>query len=325
MNPPLLSVRGLRTVFPTRRGPVVAADDVDLEIAEGEALGIVGESGSGKSVTFLSVLGLLRPPGRIEAGEILFAGRDLRRLPHAELRALRGRQMALAMQDALSALNPAFTIGTQVTETLLTHRIAPDMRAARAQAAALLTRVGIPAAAERLDDYPHQFSGGMRQRAMIAISLAARPRLLVADEPTTALDVTLRAQVLDLLDTLRREDGLALALITHDLAVVAERCPRVMVMYAGQVVESGPTEAVIARPRHPYTRGLLESLPRLEDPDRPLHPIPGQVPDLARLDPGCRFRNRCGMAIAECAAPVTLQPAGEGRLSRCIRAPEMAP
>ncbi len=322
MSEALLKVRGLRTVFPTRRGPIAAADGVDLEIAAGEALGVVGESGSGKSVTFLSVLGLLRPPGRIEAGEILFDGRDLRRLSRGELRALRGRHIALAMQDALSALNPAFTIGQQLIETLQAHGLARD---APAQAATLLTRVGIPSAAERLDDYPHQFSGGMRQRAMIAISLAARPRLLVADEPTTALDVTLRAQVLDLLDDLREQDGLALALITHDLAVVAERCPRVIVMYAGQVVESGPTAEVVASPRHPYTRGLLESLPRLEAPDRPLHPIPGQVPDLARLDAGCRFRNRCGMAAPACAGPTPLVDLGDGRQSRCLRAQEVSP
>jgi oligopeptide/dipeptide ABC transporter ATP-binding protein len=319
----LLDVRGLRTVFPTRRGPVAAADGVDLTIAAGEALGVVGESGSGKSVTFLSILGLVRAPGRVVAGEILFDGRDLRRLSRGEMRALRGRQMALAMQDALSALNPAFTIGQQLTETLVAHGLARSEAEARPQAAALLDKVGIPSAAQRLDDYPHQFSGGMRQRAMIAISLAGRPRLLVADEPTTALDVTLRAQVLDLLDDLRREDGLAVALITHDLAVVAERCARVMVMYAGQVVESGPTAEVIASPRHPYTRGLLESLPRLEDPDRPLHPIPGQVADLARVDAGCRFRNRCALAVAECAQPVVLAPVGEARLSRCIRAAEV--
>jgi oligopeptide/dipeptide ABC transporter ATP-binding protein len=317
----LLQVSGLRTVFPTRRGPLAACDGVAFEIAEGEALGVVGESGSGKSVTFLSVLGLIRPPGRIESGEIIFAGRDLRRLPPGELRMLRGRMIALAMQDALSALNPAITVGTQLIETLRAHAMPGDPRA---EAARLLTRVGIPDAANRLADYPHQFSGGMRQRVMIAISLAARPKLLVADEPTTALDVTIRAQVLDLLDELRAEQGLAVAMITHDLAVVAERCPRVMVMYAGQVVETGPTAEVIAAPRHPYTRGLMESLPRLEDPDRPLHPIPGQVPDLATVDAGCRFRNRCFMAIPACAQPVALAPAGEARLSRCIRAAEVA-
>lgn len=322
MSTDLLSVRGLRTVFPTRRGPLAAADGVDFSIAAGEALGVVGESGSGKSVTFLSVLGLIRPPGRVETGEILFDGRDLRRLPAAALRALHGRMLALAMQDALSALNPALTIGTQIAETLRAHAIPVDPRV---EAIRLLTRVGIPDAGRRLSDYPHQFSGGMRQRAMIAIALAARPRLLVADEPTTALDVTIRAQVLDLLDELRAEQGLAVAMITHDLAVVAERCARVMVMYAGQVVESGATAEVIARPRHPYTRGLMESLPRLDDPDRPLHPIPGQVPDLATVDAGCRFRNRCALALPACARPVPLVEIGPARLSRCLRASEMSP
>ncbi len=320
----LLSVRGLRTVFPTRRGPLAACDGVDLDIAAGEALGVVGESGSGKSVTFLSVLGLVRPPGRIESGEIVFDGTTLSELPPAALRRLRGRAMALAMQDALSALNPAFTIGTQITETILTHQLARSVGEAREQAVALLRRVGIPSPERRLDDYPHQFSGGMRQRAMIAIALAGRPRLLVADEPTTALDVTIRAQVLDLIDDLREESGLAVAMITHDLGVVAERCERVMVMYAGQVVETGPTPDVIAEPRHPYTRGLLASLPSLEDPDRPLRAIPGQVPDLARVDAGCRFRNRCPLAIEECARPVALREVAPGRSSRCIRAEETA-
>ncbi|TQF80983.1 ABC transporter ATP-binding protein [Elioraea sp. Yellowstone] len=319
----LLSVRGLRTVFPTRRGPLAACDGVDLDIHTGEALGVVGESGSGKSVTFLSVLGLVRPPGRIEAGEILFDGTDLARLPPSSLRALRGRAMALAMQDALSALNPAFTIGTQIVETILTHRLARSPSEARDQAVALLRRVGIPSPERRLDDYPHQFSGGMRQRAMIAIALAGQPRLLVADEPTTALDVTIRAQVLDLIDELREETGLAVAMITHDLGVVAERCARVMVMYAGQVVETGPTAEVIAAPRHPYTRGLMASLPSLEDPDRPLHAIPGQVPDLARVDAGCRFRNRCPLAIDACAQPVALRAVAPGRFSRCLRAEEV--
>jgi ABC-type dipeptide/oligopeptide/nickel transport system ATPase component len=285
MTAPLLSVRGLRTVFPMRRGPLAAADGVDFDIAAGEALGVVGESGSGKSVTFLSVLGLVRPPGRVEAGEIIFDGRDLRRLPAGELRALRGRMVALAMQDALSALNPLLTIGMQITETLRAHAIPGDPIA---EAVRLLTRIGIPDSVLRLRDYPHQFSGGMRQCAMIAISLAARPKLLVADEPTTALDVTIRAQVLNLLNELRAEQGLAVAMITHALAVLAERCPRVIVMYARQVVETGPTAEVIARRRHPYTRGLMESLPRLEDPDRPLHPIPGQVPGLATADAGAQ-------------------------------------
>jgi len=321
---PLLSVRGLRTVFPTRRGPLAACDGVDLHLEPGEALGVVGESGSGKSVTFLSILGLIRPPGRLAEGEIRFEGRDLLRLPADERRRLRGRAMALAMQDSLSALNPALTVGTQIVETMLAHGLAGSARAARERATALLHRVGIPSAERRLDDYPHQFSGGMRQRAMIAIALAAEPKLFVADEPTTALDVTIRAQVLDLIDHLRRERGLAVAMITHDLGVVAERCDRVLVMYAGQVVEEGPTAEVIARPRHPYTRGLLASLPSLEDPDRSIDAIPGQVPDLTRVDEGCRFRNRCPLVVESCARPVELRTLGPGRRSRCIRAEEVA-
>jgi oligopeptide/dipeptide ABC transporter ATP-binding protein len=320
----LLAVRGLRTVFPTRRGPLAACDGVDLEIASGEALGVVGESGSGKSVTFLSVLGLVRPPGRIEAGEILFDGTELRSLAPAALRRLRGREMALAMQDALSALNPAFTVRTQITETLLAHGRAGTMAEAEREAIALLSRVGIPSPERRLGDYPHQFSGGMRQRVMLAIALAGGPRLLVADEPTTALDVTIRAQVLDLIDRLRAGTGMAVAMITHDLGVVAERCSRVAVMYAGQVVEMGPTAAVISRPAHPYTRGLLDSLPLLDDPDREIRAIPGQVPDLARVDAGCRFRNRCPLATPACAAPVPLAAVSPGRLSRCLRADEVS-
>ena len=319
----LLAVRGLRTVFPTRRGLLAACNGVDLQIAAGEALGVVGESGSGKSVTFLSVLGLIRPPGRIEAGEILFEGRNLIGLSTAARRALRGRAMALVMQDSLSALNPALTIGTQIVETILAHGLARTRAAARDRAVDLLHRVGIPAPGRRLDDYPHQFSGGMRQRAMIAIALAAEPKLLIADEPTTALDVTIRAQVLDLIDRLRRESGLAVAMITHDLAVVAERCERIVVMHAGEVVEEGPTAEVIARPRHPYTRGLLASLPSLEDPDRPIDAIPGQVPDLTRVETGCRFRNRCPLAVDLCTRPVELRAVGANRRSRCIRAEEV--
>jgi oligopeptide/dipeptide ABC transporter ATP-binding protein len=324
MNAPLLSVRGLTTAFPTRRGTLVAVDGIDLDIAAGEALGVVGESGSGKSVTFLSVLGLVRSPGQVTAGTILFDGQDVQALPPSERQKLRGRAMALAMQDALSALNPSLTIGSQITETLRTHGLAANAREASAQATQLLHRVGIPSAGGRLGDYPHQFSGGMRQRVMIAIALAGQPRLLVADEPTTALDVTIRAQVLDLLDTLRAETGMALALITHDLGVVAERCARVLVMYAGQVVETGPTEAVIARPLHPYTMGLLASLPSLADPDRRLDAIPGQVPDLVGIDAGCRFRARCAMALPGCAAPVALREVAPGRHSRCLRAPEFS-
>jgi oligopeptide/dipeptide ABC transporter ATP-binding protein len=321
---PLLSVRGLRTWFHTRGGVVHAVDGVDLDVLPGECLGVVGESGSGKSVTFMSVLGLVRPPGRIEGGEVRFAGRDLLRLRPRELRALRGRDIAITMQDALTALNPAFTVETQIVETILAHgtsllegRAGPG--GARAEALEMLRLVGIPEPERRIRDYPHQFSGGMRQRVMIAIALACRPKLLIADEPTTALDVTIQAQVLDLIGDIRRRLGMSVVLISHDLGVVAEHCERIVVMYAGQVVETGPTAAVIAEPRHPYTRGLLRSIPLLSDPDRPIRPIEGQVPDLANLPATCRFLPRCPEAGEECRRAIPLLPAGARRYARCVR------
>jgi oligopeptide/dipeptide ABC transporter ATP-binding protein len=317
---PLLSIRGLRTVFPTRQGLVRAVDGVDLDVAAGECLGVVGESGSGKSVTFQSVLGLVRPPGRIEAGEIRFDGRDIAGLPADALRALRGGDIAMTMQDALTALNPAFTVETQIVETLRAHRrVQGGARALRATAVELLARVGIPDPESRLGQYPHQFSGGMRQRVMIAIAIACRPRLLIADEPTTALDVTIQAQVLDLLAAMRAESGMGMVLISHDLGVVASHCDRVAVMYGGQVVESGPTRAVIDAPRHPYTRGLLRSRPDLAHPERPIVPIGGQIPDPAAPPPGCRFRPRCPEAGPGCDAPVALRDLGAGRAARCVR------
>jgi oligopeptide/dipeptide ABC transporter ATP-binding protein len=319
---PLLSIRGLRTVFPTRHGLVRAVDGVDLDVAAGECLGVVGESGSGKSVTFQSVLGLVRPPGRIEAGAIRFGGRDIAGLSADALRALRGGDIAMTMQDALTALNPAFTVETQIVETLRAHRRASGgARTLRATAIDLLARVGIPDPESRLGQYPHQFSGGMRQRVMIAIAIACRPRLLIADEPTTALDVTIQAQVLDLLAAMRAESGMGMVLISHDLGVVAAQCDRVAVMYGGQVVESGPTRAVIDAPRHPYTRGLLRSRPDLAHPERPIVPIGGQIPDPAAPPPGCRFRPRCPEAGAGCDAPVALRDLGAGRAARCVRVP----
>jgi ABC-type dipeptide/oligopeptide/nickel transport system ATPase component len=290
----LLAIRGLKTWFRTRQGVVKAVDGVDLEVLPGECLGVVGESGSGKSVTFLSVLGLVKPPGRIEAGEIVFAGRDLAKLPLAELRALRGRDIAITMQDALTALNPALRVEEQIVETIRAHE--PERRggraAARGKALGMLRLLGIPDAERRIRDYPHQFSGGMRQRVMIAIALACRPRLLIADEPTTALDVTIQAQVLDLIAAMRRELGMSVVLISHNLGVVAEYCDRVALMYAGQVVETGPTAEVIAAPRHPYTQGLIRSMPLLSHPDRPIKPIPGQIPDLIDPPRECRFLPR---------------------------------
>ena len=321
---PLLELRGLETVFETRGGTVRAVDGVDLQVMPGECLGVVGESGSGKSVTFLSVLGLVKPPGRIAAGEIRFAGRDLRSLPPAGLRAVRGRDIAMTMQDALTALNPAFTVLTQITETIRAHDdTLPMGRAgrdeARRRALEMLRLVGIPEAERRLDDYPHQFSGGMRQRVMIAIALSCRPKLLIADEPTTALDVTIQAQVLDLVAEMRRRLGMSVVLISHDLGVVAEHCDRVAVMYAGQVVETGPTARVIEAPLHPYTQGLLRSIPLLSDPDRPIEPIAGQVPDLIGLAETCRFMPRCPLAAPACGRRVDLRTAGPDRAARCIR------
>ncbi|MGE0723056.1 MAG: ABC transporter ATP-binding protein [Alphaproteobacteria bacterium] len=319
---PILSIRGLATEFPTRHGTVRAVDGVDLDVLPGECLGVVGESGSGKSVTFASVLGLVRPPGRIVAGEIVFDGTDLRTLPPAAMRAVRGRDIAMTMQDALTALNPAFTVGTQIVEALRAHDPAfagpAGYRRARERAVEMLRLTGVPDPARRVDSYPHQLSGGMRQRAMIATALACRPRLLIADEPTTALDVTIQAQVLDLIAEMRAEFGMSVVLITHDLGIVAERCARVAVMYAGQVVETGPTAAVIAEPAHPYTRGLLASMPRLSDLDAPLTPIAGQVPDPARLPAGCRFAPRCVWRREECAAPVALRVPAPDRAARCV-------
>jgi oligopeptide/dipeptide ABC transporter ATP-binding protein len=261
----------------------------------------------------------VRPPGRIVAGEIRFADREIAGLAREEMRAIRGRDIAMTMQDALTALNPAFTVETQIVETLAAHRRDLQPRAMRDQAIDLLTQVGIPDPARRLRQYPHQFSGGMRQRVMIAIALACRPKLLIADEPTTALDVTIQAQILDLLAEMRAASGMGMVLISHDLGVVAEHCQRIAVMYCGQVVETGPTHEVLTQPHHPYTEGLLRSLPSLEDPTRPIAPIPGQVPDLVDPPPGCRFMPRCPHAEGACQADVPLRPAGTERATRCVR------
>jgi oligopeptide/dipeptide ABC transporter ATP-binding protein len=323
---PILAVRDLRTRFHTRGGVVTAVDGVSLEVAEGECLGVVGESGSGKSVTFASVMGLVKRPGRIDGGSIRFQGRELVDLDAGAYRALRGRDIAMTMQDALTALNPAYTVGDQITEVLLAHDegLSGSRRARRRQARdkalEMMRLVGIPSPERRLSDYPHQFSGGMRQRIMIAIALACRPRLLIADEPTTALDVTIQAQVLELIADIRARLGMSVVLITHDLGVVAEYCDRVVVMYAGQVVESGPTRAVIDAPLHPYTRGLLGSIPRLADLDARIRPIEGTVPELIDLPPQCRFRDRCGLATEACSAEIPMRAFPGGREVRCIAA-----
>ena len=327
--PPLLSVRGLTTQFPTPRGLLRAVDDVNLDVWPGECVGIVGESGSGKSVTFSSVMGLVRAPGEVIAGEILFEGQDLRRISPEAMRRVRGKRIAMTMQDALTALNPAFTVGNQLVETVLAHDddIAAlpawkRRRAARERALEMMTLVGIPEPATRLDDYPHQFSGGMRQRIMIATALVCRPRLLIADEPTTALDVTIQAQVLELVRELRRSLGMSVVLITHDLGVVAEQCDRVFVMYAGQVVESGSVREVIDTPLHPYTQGLLGATPRVENLAAPVKPIAGTVPDLVHLPAQCRFLSRCPRSEDRCRTQVPMDPHPTERRARCLLALE---
>ncbi|PKP75482.1 MAG: methionine ABC transporter ATP-binding protein [Alphaproteobacteria bacterium HGW-Alphaproteobacteria-6] len=327
----LLDIKGLRTVFDTRAGAVWAVDGVDVQLMRGECLGIVGESGSGKSVTFASVMGLVKSPGRVAEGRIVFDGRDLRALTPDQMRAVRGKEIAMTMQDALTALNPALTVGEQIAEVLEAHddtlppRGRARSRAIRDRSVEMLGLVGIPAPDSRLRQYPHEFSGGMRQRIMIAIALACGPKLLIADEPTTALDVTIQAQVLELISDIRKRMGMSVALITHDLGVVAEHCDRVMVMYAGQVVEQGPTAQVIGEPRHPYTRGLLGSIPRLSMRGQPITPIEGQVPDLIGLPPQCRFHSRCPVRSDACLAPIAMRAAGPGRSARCIHVHEVAP
>ncbi len=323
---PLLCIRNLKTYFQTRQGLVKAVDGVDLEVQRGESLGVVGESGSGKSVALASVMGLIRHPGWIEDGSIMFDGRELTTLSPKEMRRVRGKEIAMTLQDALTALNPALTVGNQIAEAIHEHDVARLPRdksrrqAVRERAIDMMRLVGLPSAETRLKDYPHQFSGGMRQRIMIAIALSCRPKLLIADEPTTALDVTIQAQVLDLIDDLRRELGMSVIVITHDLGVVAEYCERVAVMYAGQVVESGTTRQVIAAPAHPYTRGLLASIPKLSHLDEPIHAIDGQVPELVDLPAECRFYSRCEQRSEACRRPIAMIHRRDGRGVRCINA-----
>ncbi len=316
----LLRVQGLTTEFPATIGgarAARAADRVDLEVRRGETVGLVGESGSGKSVTALSIMRLVPPPGRILEGSVTFEGRDLLMLPEADMRRVRGARIGYVFQEPMSALNPAFTIGDQVGESLVVHGRVTRAEV-RAQVIALLDAVRIPDAARRADDYPHQLSGGMRQRALIAAALACRPPLLIADEPTAALDVTIQAEILDLLRDMRDRSGLSLLLITHDLGVVAEMADRVAVMYAGRIVEDGPMRRVLGAPQHPYTRGLLASMPGT-DPGRRLHAIAGTVPDLANLPAGCAFAPRCPERVDACGR---LRPdavrVGDAHVARCL-------
>ena len=317
---PLLSVRNLVTRFRTGRGNITAVNNVSFDVAAGETVAIVGESGSGKSVTALSILRLIPdPPGHIESGEILFDGKDLLKMSDAEIRAVRGDRIAMIFQEPMSSLNPSLTVGMQVGEPINLHRKLPWSQALE-KARELLGMVRMSDTASRVSAYPHQFSGGMRQRAMIAMALACEPQLIIADEPTTALDVTVQAQILDLLKDLADRTGSALVLITHDLGVVARYADRVVVMYAGRVVESAPAAQLYARPRHPYTQGLMASVPRLDgDTSIRLVPIEGQPPDLARIPPGCAFAPRCRQATDACrsAAPA-LREAEPGHQVACI-------
>ncbi|MCA3028232.1 MAG: ABC transporter ATP-binding protein [Rhodocyclaceae bacterium] len=292
MNTPLLEVRNLRVQFPTRRGLLTAVDDVSLTIAPGEVLGVVGESGAGKSLTGAAIIGLLEPPGRIESGEILLNGRRIDTLSPEEFRKIRGREIGAIFQDPLTSLNPLYTIGRQITETILTHlNVTPDE--AKQRAIDLLNEVGIPAADKRIDHYPHQFSGGMRQRVVISLALAAQPKLIIADEPTTALDVSIQAQIITLLKKLCREHGTSVMLVTHDMGVIAETADRVAVMYAGRIAEIGPVAEVIHHPQHPYTVGLMGAIPNLGEEVERLTQIDGSMPRLNAIPTGCAFNPRC--------------------------------
>ena len=313
----LLSVRDLRVTFGSARGALTAVDGVDLDVRPGEVLGIAGESGSGKSVTLRAILGLVRQPGQV-SGQVFWRGRDLRTLPEGQLRKVRGGEIGIIFQEPMTALNPVLTVGMQILENLKEHTHL-DGAARKKRAIELLDHVGIPAAQSRLDDYPHQFSGGMRQRAMIAIALASNPKLLLADEPTTALDVTIQDQILKLILRLRSEMNLSVVLVTHDLGVIAQTCDRLAVMYAGRVVETGPVTALFREPRHAYTLGLLNSVPRADLARQPLSSISGQPPLLFQLPPGCAFAPRCRFMTQACteAKPPLVEIAPDHR-SACI-------
>jgi oligopeptide/dipeptide ABC transporter ATP-binding protein len=320
----LLEVQGLTTAFMTGRGEVNAIEDVSFSLSEGEILGIVGESGSGKSVTALSIMGLLpSPPARIAAGQVRFGGKLLTGLSERQMQPIRGPGIGMIFQEPMTSLNPVFSIGEQIMETIRAHERLPQAQL-RARAIAMLDKVGIPAAARRLDDYPHQMSGGQRQRVMIAMALACRPRLLIADEPTTALDVTIQAQILDLLMDLRDEFGMAIIVITHNMGVIAETADRVLVMYAGRVIEEAPVADVFDHPLHPYTRGLLECVPSLTEDKPRLVAIPGTLPEPSRRPPGCRFAPRCAHAEPACTEAVPLLEALEpAHTAACFRAREL--
>jgi len=318
----LLQVKNLRVEFPTRRGTLIALDDVSFEIAPGEVLGVVGESGAGKSMTGAAIIGLLEPPGRIAAGQILLEGRRIDNLPYEEMRQIRGRHIGAIFQDPLTTLNPLYTIGRQLVETMTTHLpIGPGE--AREKAIGWLELVGIPAARERIDSYPHEFSGGMRQRVVIALALCAEPKLIVADEPTTALDVSIQAQVIALLKNLAREKGTAMMLVTHDMGVIAETADRVAVMYAGRIGEIGPVREVVRHPRHPYSAGLMGSIPPLDRRVERLAQIDGAMPRLSAIPKGCAYNPRCPQVFDRCREErPELMDAGTTRAACWLHAPE---
>ena len=317
----LLQIRDLRTIFASDEGIAAAVDGLDLDLAHGETLGLVGESGCGKSVTALSIMRLISsPPGLIERGEILFEGVDLLRLDESEMRKIRGDDISMIFQEPMTSLNPVFRVDEQIAEVFQLHR-GMTRSQSRQAAVEMLHRVGIPSPEERAKDYPHQMSGGMRQRVMIAMALACDPKLMLADEPTTALDVTIQAQILELMNDIKREKGTGIVLITHDLGVVAEMADRVAVMYTGMIVEEAPSRNLFASPQHPYTQGLLKSIPRIDldhvNKSRRLHVISGMVPDLRHLPPGCTFQDRCPEVQPICKEPPILERKPSGHLVRC--------
>lgn len=338
---PVLELRNLTTLFPTRRGAVRAVDRVNLALYPGQIMGLVGESGCGKSTVLLSILGLIAKPGRIDEGEVLLEGQDLSKLPVSELRKIRGKEISMVFQDPLSTLNPAFVVGEQIRESLRLHNMMPGPKfwpldrmrrqKERARVLEVMGEVGIPAPEARYRAYPHQFSGGMQQRALIAIGLACTPKVLLADEPTTALDVTIQAQIVDLMKRINEEQGTAIILVTHDLGLAAEFCDHIAVMYAGRIVEIGRTDDVIENPQHPYTEGLLRCIPDISQ-RRSIQPIVGNVPDLADLPTGCAFAPRCPYVQPVCSEdffrllPVqggtvssAVARSGEVHMARCLR------
>jgi len=329
-TPPLLELNNLSTVFPTGRGPVRAVDSVNLSLHTGEILGIVGESGCGKSTALLSILRLIRHPGKISAGQILFRGQNLLDLTNQKMRSVRGKEIAMIFQDPLSTLNPAFSVGEQVREALRLHHIIGGSRlpwpfdytlrkSEKKRVLEAMEEVGIPSPMDRYAAYPHQFSGGMQQRALIAIALVCGPSLLLADEPTTALDVTIQAQILDLIRRINQEHGTAIILVTHDLGMAAEFCSRIAVMYAGRVVEQGEVDQVVGNPQHPYTQGLLNCRPRISQREARVQPIPGNVPDLADLPEGCTFAPRCQHAQPICSeGAIPMISSSNGHENRCL-------